>query len=315
MIADEFWQALEKWVRENPITIDRPKGSAHPRFPDMIYPLDYGYLEGTFASDGDGIDVWVGSLAERDLQGVFLTIDVEKKDAEIKLLVGCTPEDEKIILDFMHQHGMPATLVHSHHNRLRMLEERRSVRRFSDQEVSRDVLERILETASRAPSAHNQQPWRFVVLETRLARERLAKAMGGDFRKDLQADGYSEETVDYQVERSYRRIVEAPMAVLVCLDMAIVDSYPDASRQRAAFLMAVQSVAMAGENLLLAAHAVGLGAVWMCAPLFTPQVVQAEFSLPEGWQPQGLVLIGHAEKVPGLRERRPISELSRFISD
>lgn len=57
-----FWAALDELVATSTVRIDRPKGTAHPRYPSFIYPLDYGYLEGTQAADGGGIDVWVGSL-------------------------------------------------------------------------------------------------------------------------------------------------------------------------------------------------------------------------------------------------------------
>jgi len=76
--------------------------------------------------------------------------------------------------------------------------------------------------------------------------------------------------------------------------------------------MAVQSVAMAGENLLLAAHAEGLGACWMCAPLFAPDVVKQELDLPSTWEPQGLVLIGHAAGSSGPRRRRTVDEVTRW---
>jgi coenzyme F420-0:L-glutamate ligase/coenzyme F420-1:gamma-L-glutamate ligase len=315
MISPEFWQSLEDLVREKPLKIDRPKGSGHPRYPDMHYPLDYGFLEGTSAGDGDGIDVWVGSQADQKLQALLLTIDLNKNDAEIKLVIGCTPAEQQAILTFMNQSRMKAVLVHPGNLGLDLLHQRSSVRRFSDRKVDRQLLERLLEAAARAPSSHNQQPWRFVALETRPPRQRLASAMGAEFRKDLEADGFTPETVDFQVERSYQRIVEAPLAVLVCLDMSTVDSYPDASRQRAAFLMSVQSVAMAGENLLLAAHASGLGAVWMCAPLFAPHIVQNALVLPEGWQPQGLVLLGYPAKPPTPRERKPLADICLYLDE
>ena len=83
-----------------PIIIDRPRGEAHPRYPDLIYPLDYGYLEGTSAADGDSIDVWIGSQAGRALTGILCTYDTIKRDAEIKLLLGCTETDVQTILNF-----------------------------------------------------------------------------------------------------------------------------------------------------------------------------------------------------------------------
>jgi nitroreductase len=101
--------------------------------------------------------------------------------------------------------------------------------------------------------------------------------------------------------------------VLLCLDMTEMDHYPDPDRQRAEFLMAVQSVAMAGENLLLAAHAEGLGAVWICAPLFAQETARASLDLPRSWEPQGLLLIGRSAKVPEPRPRKPLEEVTLFF--
>jgi inorganic pyrophosphatase len=97
-----FWQAMRELVTTNRVTIDRPRGSSHPRYPDEIYPFDYGYLENTTASDGGGIDVWLGSLGTTDkiLTGILCTFDTLKRDAEIKLLIGCTKKDIEIIQGF-----------------------------------------------------------------------------------------------------------------------------------------------------------------------------------------------------------------------
>jgi inorganic pyrophosphatase len=93
-----FWRELIQLATANPIVIDRPKGQRHPRYPELIYPLDYGYLEGTSASDGGGIDVWLGSLGNKELTGILCTFDTLKRDAEIKLLLGCTSTDIETIL-------------------------------------------------------------------------------------------------------------------------------------------------------------------------------------------------------------------------
>jgi inorganic pyrophosphatase len=98
-----FWHAMGNLIVTNRIIIDRPKGSRHPHYPEYIYPLDYGYLEGTTASDGDGIDVWMGSLNPKTLTGILCTFDTIKRDAEIKLLIGCTDEDIRAIRNFHHQ--------------------------------------------------------------------------------------------------------------------------------------------------------------------------------------------------------------------
>ena len=95
-----FWQGMAQLVSGNPIIIDRPKHSNHPRYPEVTYPLDYGYLENTTAGDGDGIDVWMGSLKTKTLTGILCTFDKIKCDAEIKLLIGCTNEDVQVIRNF-----------------------------------------------------------------------------------------------------------------------------------------------------------------------------------------------------------------------
>ena len=89
-----FWQALDKLVAESEIVIDRQKGSAHPRYPNFIYPLDYGYLKGTTAMDGGGIDVWRGSNPVGELDAIMCIVDLMKRDSEVKLLIGCTEEEK-----------------------------------------------------------------------------------------------------------------------------------------------------------------------------------------------------------------------------
>ena len=97
---ESFWHAMGQLIKTNIITIDRPRGAPHPRYPVLIYPLDYGYLENTTAGDGDGIDVWIGSLNSKTLTGILCTFDTIKRDAEIKLLLGCTSDDVHVIQQF-----------------------------------------------------------------------------------------------------------------------------------------------------------------------------------------------------------------------
>lgn len=93
---NDFWKALDELVENSNIVIDRPKGSSHPKFPDFIYKVDYGYLENTASMDGEGIDVWVGS-GGRKIDAVMCIVDLMKKDSEIKILIGCTEEEKEII--------------------------------------------------------------------------------------------------------------------------------------------------------------------------------------------------------------------------
>ena len=84
---------MDELVSNSEIVIDRPKGSAHPRFPDFIYKVDYGYLKNTASMDGAGIDVWVGS-GDRKIDAVMCIVDLMKRDSEIKILIGCTEEEK-----------------------------------------------------------------------------------------------------------------------------------------------------------------------------------------------------------------------------
>ena len=95
---DEFWEALDELVSNSQIVIDRPKGTAHPKYPDVIYRVDYGYLKDTASMDGAGIDVWVGT-GEKKVDAIMCTVDLLKRDSEIKILIGCTEEEKKIVYE------------------------------------------------------------------------------------------------------------------------------------------------------------------------------------------------------------------------
>ena len=193
------------------------------------------------------------------------------------------------------------------------LRSRRSVRRFHQEPLDPEVVERMLRTASSASSAHNRQPWRFAVVSTATARTRLAETMATAFRRDLEADGTAPEKIQAVVERSRARIESAPVAIVVCMDTTEMDMYPDARRAEAEQIMAVQSTANAATTLLLAAHAEGLGAVWNCGPLFAPNAVISALDLPTTWEPQALVLIGKPAEVPPERTRKSMTAVSKFL--
>lgn len=180
------------------------------------------------------------------------------------------------------------------HDFLTLIRTRRSIRRYEARPVPPELVDRLLDAASWAPSAHNRQPWRFVVIDAEATRQRLAAAMGDQLRRDLAHDGLSPEFIEADARRSYARLTGAPLIILLCLTLVDMDIYPDERRAHNEALMAAQSAAMAGQNLLLAAHALGLGACWLCAPLFCPEVVRSTLELPPDWQPQGLITVGHA---------------------
>jgi inorganic pyrophosphatase len=93
----EFWSALDKLVDSSEVIIDRPKGTRHPKYPEILYEVDYGYLKDTASMDGSGIDIWKGTHAKQEIDAVMCIVDLIKRDSEIKILIGCTEaEKEKI---------------------------------------------------------------------------------------------------------------------------------------------------------------------------------------------------------------------------
>lgn len=189
---------------------------------------------------------------------------------------------------------------------------RRSIRRYQDRPIERAILRRLLECAVAAPSAHNRQPWRFVVLSAADSKARLARAMGDRLRADRRRDGDAAALVEADVARSYARLTQAPVLIVASMTLEDMDRYPDTARAEAEKVMAIQSTAMAVQNLLLAAQAEGLGACWMCAPLFCEQTVRDALSLASAWYPQAIVTLGYPAQAGKPYARRPMAEVVRF---
>ena len=107
----DFWSRLDDLLAASEVVIDRPKGSRHPRYQEFIYPLDYGYLAGTASGDGAGIDIWLGTAERRRLTAIAATVDIVKKDTEIKLIVGCTDAEIGNIEAFLNGQYMSAIVI------------------------------------------------------------------------------------------------------------------------------------------------------------------------------------------------------------
>lgn len=193
-----------------------------------------------------------------------------------------------------------------------VVQARRSIRRYRDRPVPREQIQALLDAARWAPSAHNRQPWRFAVIESAVSKHALAAAMGMRLRADLERDGMAREAIEKDATRSYRRITGAPVVIVVCVTMRDMDAYADERRRQAEYLMATQSVAMATQNLLLAAHASGLGACWMCAPLFVPETVREVLNLDSDWEPQALVTLGYPAETK-MKSRDELSGQTKFM--
>ncbi len=199
---------------------------------------------------------------------------------------------------------------------------RSSVRSFRSDPIDIAVVERAIEAAGWAPSPHGTQPWRFVILDDPLGRQRLSAAMADEWRRQLRADSLDEAEIERRLANSRERIERPPVVVIACLYLGDAHVYPDPERQRAEYLMAVQSLGAASQNFLLSIHAQGLASGWMCAPLFCPDVIREALGLSSDLEPQAMFPVGHMDKPPRRRDRRQPESLivrvtapSTFSSD
>ncbi len=188
---------------------------------------------------------------------------------------------------------------------------RRSIRRFAPRQVPRDLVRGLIAAACAAPAPHHSRPWRFVEVRPE-TRTRLIEAMAAAWRADLEADGKPPQAIKRHLARSRRQLTDAPLLLLACLAEEGAHGWPDGRRRSAERDMYVQSLGAALQNLLLAAHARGLGGYLKGAPLFCRAAVAEALDLPNAWQPAFLVLLGYP--VEGAQPpRRPAIRTGDFL--
>jgi len=195
---------------------------------------------------------------------------------------------------------------------LNLIKHRRSVRKYRKTKPGLPEIDRILDCAMYAPSAHNAQPWRFFVVSDENKKAELIEQMAARFRQDLERDNVPSTVIRKKIQRSLRLFSEAPVVIIACIDMTGMDKYPDSARQQAEMIMATQSLAAAIQNLLLAAKAIGLGGCWYCAPLFCPELVKTVLSLSNFHIPQALITLGYPGENSPVPPRFGLDEV-RFI--
>jgi F420 biosynthesis protein FbiB-like protein len=191
----------------------------------------------------------------------------------------------------------------------KIIRDRRSVRKYLPKGVSDNLLKRVLDAARWAPSAHNAQPWRFIVVKDTSIKWRLAEAMASEWNKDLYKEGVPLPNRQRLVKNSIEKFTQAPVIIVAFLTMEDMDKYPDKRRQKVEYDMAVQSVAAAIQNMLLVAYAEGLGACWFCAPMFCPEIVREVLKVPKNVKPQALITLGYPAERPKIPPRKPIEAL------
>jgi len=186
------------------------------------------------------------------------------------------------------------------------IKQRRSIRKYQPCAVPREVVLEVLEAAGWAPSAHNSQPWRFIIIEDASVKHELAEKMAQAWADDLARDGITTEETK-RVERR-ERFANAPVLILACVTMEGMHNFPDEKRRNCEHDLAVESLGAAMQNLLLAAHAKGLGACWYCAPSFCKETVRAILKIPESVDPHALDVMGYPAEAPLVPARMAVGE-------
>ena len=187
-----------------------------------------------------------------------------------------------------------------------VIKKRRSVRKYLPQMVPTDAVLEVLVAAGWAPSAHNSQPWRFIILENPSLKRDLAEAMADTWAADVEKDGgkinakMRQERVD--------RFANAPALILACTVMDGLRKFSDQQRKMFERDLAQQSLGAAMQNLLLTAHALGFGACWFCAPGFCKETVRKVLGIPEAVEPEAFVIIGYPAETPTMPPKKPIGE-------
>ncbi len=172
---------------------------------------------------------------------------------------------------------------------IRAIRERRSVRAYESKPIPRDMITTVLEAGNEAPSAINSQPWRFVVVEDRKVKEKLLGAAMPNAKKILEmirdADPERYETI----QKRYRELKDpiyysSPAIVFVIGSGRFAD----------------HSCPLACENMMLAAHSLGLGSCWvgMGSMVTEDAEVRALLEITEGEKIYGPILIGYPKEHP-----------------
>jgi nitroreductase len=198
---------------------------------------------------------------------------------------------------------------------MKVIQDRRSIRDYTDEPVSDQDLDMILEAARQAPSGENAQPWRFIIVKDVETRRRLGALAGGGSGRRFTAEFVTKKMQErfsrLQDEAKKRAVFEkltsgrvstflsdAPVNIVVCGKKEVWDLPYDTSA--------------AIENMLLMVTALGLGACWVIAPCIDirdEERVKALLGMPEGFKVISIVSVGHPTRPHRPRPRIPIEDL------
>ncbi|MBD2862080.1 nitroreductase family protein [Paenibacillus oceani] len=182
------------------------------------------------------------------------------------------------------------------------IKSRRSIGRVKDEAISRETIELILEAGNWAPSHHSTEPWRFYVMRGE-GRNVLAKAYG-DIAVETAKPGHAADEAELRAKQGAKAF-RAPVVIAVA---ASPSKEPQVNRSEE-----FAAVHAAVQNMLLAAHAAGLGAIWRSGePMYHP-IMNRAFGLNEDEQLTALIYLGYPDMPTPAKSRRPFQEKTVWI--
>lgn len=209
-------------------------------------------------------------------------------------------------------------------DQLQLLTQRRSVRRFRPDPVPRELLERLLQAATAAPSATNRQPWRFAVLTGPEPRARLAAAVRDRVAeiKAIIARGHHKDDFG-----SYGDFFHEPLEAAAAIIVPSFRTHPDLIAQfiasggvdptpydtSAAMQSELCSTAAACMSLLVQAEAEGLGATWMAGPMVARAEVEAMLGIRAPFRMLGAIALGWPDEAPTPKPRKPLGAVVTWL--
>ena len=209
---------------------------------------------------------------------------------------------------------------------LEWLRSRRSVRTFTDQPIAREVLVRVLDAATTAPSSTNRQPWRFAVITSRTMRAKLVDAVSRKTAEMKTIIARSHHAEDFG---NYGDFFHEPLAGAAAIVIPQYREYPDlianliesgggdprAFSTASAMQAELCSTSAAIMALLLQAHAEGLGACMMAGPMVARAEICALLGIAEPWRMVGAIALGHPEGATPVRGRKPLERVVDWIEE
>ncbi len=208
----------------------------------------------------------------------------------------------------------------------RLIKTRRSIRKWKKEEVSDELLKKAVELATWAPGGGNFQGWHFIVVKNREVIKKMADALQSVADKIAswpEASSWEEDIHRYRGNVSFFRNAPACIAVFTAGYQSVMDKVlmaresfdPEASRImgfRRSAPTAIQSAAAAVTTMLLVFHHMGLGAVWLGAPLMVKKEIETLTRAPENLSLVCLVAVGYPDESPK-KERKPVEQVLEFV--